>query len=164
MTLETSVPDEPALAADLANVLSDLLDEYGVRSRMSRAVESSSFIEERLEAARRSLEAAESRLSAFQAGNRHHADSPELSREYRQLKREAEVQSTLWIELSRQLEIARVEEVRSRTSLEILDRARPPIRPSYPNKRLFVVLGAMFGLLVGLLYVAVVTRLGTRGG
>ena len=153
MRLQVSLERRPRLAADLANHLTDELDRYLGESSRSRAGNQRSFVEDRLEAVQRELRSAEQALVEFERDNRAWSSSPPLTMQHGELRREVEVQSTLWVELRRQQELARIDEHKDIVRLEILDRATPPLDKSAPRRGLFIVLGAALGVVLASLFV-----------
>jgi uncharacterized protein involved in exopolysaccharide biosynthesis len=153
MELEVHLEHRPALAAEIANALADELAAFLQRSESSRASQQRIFVAQRLEEVQKQAAAAASRLAEFLAANRLYAASPELSRRHAELQREVDVQNAIWIELSRQLEIAKIEEKRQNDDLEILDAATPPVVRSAPRRALLVALGLAIGALLASLFV-----------
>jgi uncharacterized protein involved in exopolysaccharide biosynthesis len=73
----------------------------------------------------------------------------ELARALRDLY----IQEKLYEELSRQLETARLEEVRDTPSVEVLDRAVVPDRHTRPRRGLMAVAGAFLGFSLSFAWV-----------
>ena len=61
---------------------------------------------------------------------------------YSQLFREVEAKKEVYLTLQQQLELARIEEVKQSPILHILDHAVPPIKKSFPNRLLFLIISA----------------------
>jgi uncharacterized protein involved in exopolysaccharide biosynthesis len=148
MRLKVSLPRRPRLAADLANHLLERLDHFLGDASRSRAADQKRFIETRLLDVETELAAAEQRLSAFESENRSWAASPPLSMKHDELERDVRVQSTLWVELKRQLEIEKLDEHRDTVQIEVLDRAEPPLERSAPRRGLIILLGALLGCVL----------------
>jgi uncharacterized protein involved in exopolysaccharide biosynthesis len=53
--------------------------------------------------------------------------------------REVETNSAVYVELRRQLEIAKIDEVKNIPVIQVLDYARPPVRKSYPPRTTIVL-------------------------
>ena len=66
---------------------------------------------------------------------------------YSQLFREVEVKKEVYLTLQQQLELARIEEVKQSPILHILDHAVPPMKKSYPNRRIFLIISILLGLI-----------------
>ena len=92
------------------------------------------------------LEASEIELKEFMERNRGYEESPELFMRYSQLFREVETKKEVYLTLQNQLELVRIEEVKRSPILHILDPAVPPIKKSYPNRSLFLVISFFVGI------------------
>jgi uncharacterized protein involved in exopolysaccharide biosynthesis len=74
-------------------------------------------------------------LKEFREKNRKVADSPQLMMEQERLARDVQINSTVFIELKKQLEVAKIEEIKNIPIINVLDVARPPVRRSSPARR-----------------------------
>ena len=145
MRIRASVKHDPVLAAGLADALATELDGFIRQQRTGKAAEQRGFIEKQLTEAVLALADAEGELVSFEEANRSYREAPALDRRHRALSRQVEAQTLIWSELKRQLELARIEENRSTTSLDVLDRAAVPQIPSSPRKKLIVILALLAG-------------------
>lgn len=149
MKLAVSIPRHPVLAADIANYLADELDGYLGEASRTRAGDQRRFIEQRAAEVLSELVSADRALADFEEENRAWATSPRLALRHSELERESGVKSALWIELRRQLELARIDEHKDVMRLEILDRAVIPLERSAPRRGLAILLGALLGCTLG---------------
>jgi uncharacterized protein involved in exopolysaccharide biosynthesis len=78
---------------------------------------------------------------------------PETSLAYLRSFREVAFQATLYELLAKQYEAARIDEAKSAPVIQVVDRAQPPDRKSWPPRALFVAGAAAFGLAAGVLLV-----------
>lgn len=150
MTLRVELPHHPSLAADLCNFLLERLEEFNQRFHQEHSRQQRVFLAGRLAEVEAEMQAAEDSLSQFLQSNRSYASSPELTREYNSLFREAEALSRTWLELRGQYELARIEEHKNLSSINILDRAKPPVFRSKPQRAAMTLVGGMLGGLAGL--------------
>lgn len=151
MEVSATLPEDPVLAAGFANAIVDELDHFNKHTRQYRAREQRVFLEGRELATRKELRAAEDSLAAFVNSNRSYMDSPLLLVEYNRLTRNLTAHSTIWLELRKQLELARVEENKDIMSVSILSPAIPPARSISPRPFRDVVLGFMLGCTLSVL-------------
>ncbi len=151
--LKVGVRDDPELSALIANFLVDQLDSFLKDFRSAKAIQNRQFIEGRLITATAELEQAERQLTDFILKNRSYASSPQLMEEYRAREREVASQSSIWVELRRQRETARIEEHRDAINIDVLDRATPPFVRSSPLRMNMTIGGLFFGLCLGAAYV-----------
>ncbi len=77
----------------------------------------------------------------------------ELSPEYMNLFREAQIDETMVATLRQQYEIASLEESRHISKIRLLDPAQVPERKTFPKRRLMCTVGFVIGFLLGIVYV-----------
>jgi uncharacterized protein involved in exopolysaccharide biosynthesis len=150
MTLRLEVPRDPALAAALANALADALDAFVTARHESRGRTRRDFTQARLAEIEGELQQSRAALAEFVASNRAFADSPELRQRHDELTSEVQALFAVWIEVRRQLEMARIEMHGDLAAIEILDRAEIPWRRSAPRRGLWAAFGLLAGALVGM--------------
>ena len=74
---------------------------------------------------------------------------PAVGLELARLMREAAIQEAVFELLTQQYEQAKIAEVRDTPTIQVLDRAVPPEKKSYPPRRKLVIVGFIFSLFVG---------------
>lgn len=146
--LAVTTPD-PVLSAEIAGAFVTELNTLYQEIQVKKARDNRRFLEARFEEISRQLQAAEKTLLAF---NRQNAviGSPDLKLEQGRLQREVRLQQQLYMTVSNQLEVAKIEEVKSRPVIQVLDTADPPLMKSGPPRRQRVMQAALLGLLLGL--------------
>lgn len=144
LTLELRMP-EGRLAADILNKIAESLDNYVRTQRKSHAVNQRIYIEKRLEQVKDSLRTAEETLANFRVHNRILDISPQLQLEQTRLTRAVEIQQTVYMELMRQIELAKIEEIRDTPILNIKEYSQNPIVPtSLGHRYQFAILVLFF--------------------
>ena len=145
----------PELSAGIANAYVEGLKAYNQEKQTEHMQARLKFIEGRMKELQDSLGVAEEALVSFQ--NRNHYLSveggaaflsPEQVVEYSRLKRSVETLSSLLETVSNQYEIARVEEKKVVTGIEVLNEAETPELGSGLGKRKAVMTSAAVGLFV----------------
>jgi uncharacterized protein involved in exopolysaccharide biosynthesis len=154
MKLQVSIPEDPVLAANIANFLIGHLNDYNRHLFQSRAGEQRRYIQTRLGETNIDLNLAEEKLTAFIKANRSYATSPELAQHYRLLKRDAEAQTSIWIELRRQFEMAKLDEHKDLMTVEILDEAVVPALRSSPVRSVMGIIATLIGFVSTILFIA----------
>ena len=149
MKVEVRAPGDPAFSSRFANALVQQLDDYNKNYKSTKAREQRIFIEQQLRVSERRLKVAQDSLTRFMEQNRNYSDSPVLAERAAQLRRIVDARAAVWTDLIKQYEMARIEENKPLTSLNILDHAVPPLKPSSPRVRLSIFLAILFGLGVG---------------
>ncbi|MFZ0395263.1 MAG: GNVR domain-containing protein [Terracidiphilus sp.] len=81
------------------------------------------------------------------------SELPALGLTYYDLERKVHVDEELWETLTKEYEIAKVEEVKQVPTVRVLDVANVPERKSAPSKRLIVMIGTVLAVLVAFLVV-----------
>jgi uncharacterized protein involved in exopolysaccharide biosynthesis len=74
---------------------------------------------------------------------------PGLSLEYIRKERDVQYHQTLFDLLARQLEAARIDEAKAAPIVQVVDPALVPTLPYFPKVKLFTILGAIAGFILG---------------
>ncbi len=151
MVLTVKIARDPQLAAELANLLVGELRDYLSDLHRKKASRQRRFIEQRLEEITVDLKRAEAELESFVANNRAYAASPALSRRFGELSREVQAQTSLWVEMRRQLETAKIDEQRDALNVVVLDPARPETQRVSPRRSVICIVGTLLGFVVALI-------------
>ncbi len=138
---------DPNVAAGVANFIGRQVETYIQKENSAQSTKEKLFISERLSVVKKELEISELELKDFKERNLGYEGSPELFMKYSRFFREVEAKKEVYLTLQQQLELARIEEVKQSPILHILDSAVPPIRKSYPNRQLFLIISVFVGLL-----------------
>jgi uncharacterized protein involved in exopolysaccharide biosynthesis len=140
---------DPVLAAGVANAAIAQLQELLLHATETQASANRRFIEGRLSDSEHELARAENDVRDFREANRHVDGSPTLALQQGRLLREMRTREEVVIALTRQYEIARVEENRDVPVLNVIDPAVPPAFKSAPRTGPLVAGGFLLGLAVG---------------
>ncbi len=146
ITVEVETPWR-LLSQQVVARLIELVSEFNLRTRQTRAGSERRFVEARLSDTKAELTAAEDRLQAFLQRNRDYRNAPQLAFEYDRLQREVSMRQQLYSSLAQSYEQARIDEVRNTPVITVVE---PPDLPTRPNPRRTVLKG-LLGLIVGLL-------------
>jgi len=79
------------------------------------------------------------------------ADVPKVGIELAKLTREVKVQETVWKLLNQQYYQEKIEEARNTPTIQVLDRATPPVRRSSPKRMLIIIGFGFIALLFSIL-------------
>ncbi|MFA5832055.1 MAG: hypothetical protein WDA22_01140 [Bacteroidota bacterium] len=134
---------EPRISSSIANNLVKSLDSYVRTKRKSNATMQRIYIEKRVLQVNDSLFYAENLLKDFVLRNRVISQSPQLLLEQTRLNRQIQIYQTLVIELTRQLELARIDEIRDAPIINVQEWAGIPVLESGP-RRMQTMLSASF--------------------
>jgi len=150
-TLKVTVPEDPVLAAELANFIINQLDLYNKRYRKYKATEQRNFIENSLKETKTNLHIAEEKLRVFREKNKD-ISSPEKQLQFQRLQTEVEVQRTLYIELRKQLEIAKIEEIKEIETIDIIEPATIQMFKVKPKRVLIILTTIILGFFSSIIY------------
>ncbi|RKZ06322.1 hypothetical protein DRQ05_04965, partial [bacterium] len=120
--------NDPDLSAAVANRLIDLLRDFNVQKKRKKAWYNYEFLSNKLSEASKELFAAESTLTAFEKRHRDYTEStdPSVVMEHEKLTRELELKENLFIDLTKEKELADIELKRQTPIVRVLDYASPP--------------------------------------
>lgn len=133
LTITVTMP-ESQLSADVANKVAESLDKYIRTKRKSFASEQKFYIEKRIEELSDSLTMAENKLKNFSEQNRVILQSPQLLLEKGRLMRNVEILNAVYIELNKQLEVTKIDEIRETPVVNVKEWAKDPIYKAGPAR------------------------------
>jgi uncharacterized protein involved in exopolysaccharide biosynthesis len=135
----------PVLSSQIALRAIEVLNQFNLQRRQSRAGAERRFVESRLADAQTDLHASEDRLSSWLQQNRDYRDAPRLQLEYQRLQNEVALKQSLVTTLAQAYEQARIDEVRDTPVLTVVE---DPIVPSRPDGR-GILAKAVLTLILG---------------
>jgi uncharacterized protein involved in exopolysaccharide biosynthesis len=138
---------EPRLAADVLNAALTEMDLFLREKRTTSATEQRKWIESRLVQVNDELRAAENALKNFREKNRRVMDSPQLILEQERLSREVQVKGTIDLELRKQAEIAKIDEIKQITTINVLDGGREPVKKERPKRGTNAAIGFLLAFV-----------------
>ena len=150
LDIKVTMP-ESDLSALVANNIVESLDYYIRTKRKSYASEQRFYIQKRLAQVRDSLSAAENKLKNFREENRLVA-SPALMLEQGRLLRNVDILQTVFIELNKQLEIAKIDEIKETPVLNVKELAKDPIIKAGPRRGITFIIIMFTSLFLSALY------------
>ena len=140
----------PELTAQIANRLIDLVSTFNRETRVSRAKSKRTFLQMRHDSARTALRDAEERQRFFYEQNRGLILAPSLKFDEQRIKRDVDLASDLYINLDRQLEVARIDEINDAALITVIDSAVPPRKARWPRYGVMLATAILLGMLAGL--------------
>lgn len=138
------------LAQQLNRRLFDLLVDFNLRRRQSRASEERRFAEDRLATVKAELRVAENRLQSFLQSNRDYENSPSLTFSYERLQADVVLLRQVVMTLQQSAEQAKIEEVRDTPTITLVESPSLPARPDSRGTLKFAVIGVMLGAFLGI--------------
>ena len=166
MTVSVAAQD-PVLAASLAGRLVEELQTRVQSLLTQKAREDYEFIRERTEEAEADLRSARALLARFEDRNRG-LTSPPLLAERDRLRQEVRFATDVFSQYQSELKQAEIDVQRASPVITVLDRPVVPLLPTRPRRKVIVLIGALFGLAMGLMLSFVIegfhVEAGTEGG
>ena len=162
MTIDISLPKYPLLSTNIANWMAQELGRFNETYRQKKAKETLLTINVQLQNSKLELTSAEDNLSQFHKRNKNFSQSPELDLEYARLQREVITENSIYAELRKQYEIAKIDLQKSKETITILDNASVPVLKSGPNRSIIVILWTSFSVLIAMTYVFINYKLSQR--
>ena len=148
-TLVVEYPD-PVVASAFANALLSQLDHFFKFQYQTSASQQKRLMETRMQSVTDSLNIMENRLASFLNRNRSYEHSPDLTIAEMRLRRDLDVQSTLYKELLRQREALKFNEISINPVLNVLDEAVPAIEKFAPIRRKIAAITGIVVLLISI--------------
>jgi len=139
------------LAAAMANRTVALVDAFNHEQRVTRARSRRVFLEGRLDSSKVQLQQAEERQRFFYEQNRQWRSSPQLVFEEGQLRRNVDVATDLFLQLQRQFESARLDEINDAPLITVVDPAHAPHKAQWPRYWLLLASALTVGALIGIM-------------
>ncbi len=143
---------EGQMAAAVANNIISSLNYYLNNRRKTKASNQLFYLEKRMVQVRDSLTAAEDMLKAFRIQNRIISQSAELMLEQNRLIRNVDIMQAVYVELTKQLELIRLDEIRESPVLNVREPAADPIDKLNPKRRLKFTVAMMVSLFFSIVY------------
>jgi uncharacterized protein involved in exopolysaccharide biosynthesis len=140
--------DRPDLAAEIAQQILGCINEHNGKSRSLRAKQNLDFMTKQLGNANDELRQLTDSFAQFVARNRKIV-TPALTAERDRLERSVRVQEEVVVTLTKQVELAKIEEQETRPSIEIIQPPEPPLQRISPARSRIVMVGGFLGLFLG---------------
>ncbi len=147
LTVTVTMP-EGQFSADVVNKLITSLDLYIRTQRKSYATEQSYYLEKRTAQIKDSLNIAENKLTVFREQNRITTQSPNLLLEQARLMRDVEILQTVFVELTKQLELAKIDQIKDAPVLNVKEYAKNPVIKAGPKRAITLVVIMFFSALL----------------
>ena len=149
LTVKATMP-EAQLSADVVNNAVESLDRYVRTKRRSYATEQRLYIAKRLGQLKDSLTFAENALKDFRERNRMVVQSPELTLKQARLSRNVEILNAVFLELSKQLELAKIDEVKDTPIINIREFAKDPVIKAGPKRLNTLIINAFLSAMISI--------------
>ena len=144
--------EEPKLAADIVNFISNYVIDYVGNEQRKFASQTRQYLEERMFLAKNELYESENILTDFRKQYPLNLDTPELQLERLRLIRSVNVNQEVFVTIRKQYELSKIEESKARLFINILDEGKVNIYKEYPKRFIVIISFTLLGFIIGLLY------------
>ena len=151
--------DEPQLAADIANYISEYVIDYVGNEQKIFARKTRLFLKVMLDSAEDELKKSELQLTKFKKEYPINLDTPEIQLERIRFIRKVEVNQEVYITIRKQFELSRIEESKERLFVNILDTAKPSLYKEYPKRFIIILCFTFLGTFLIILFKSVFSQL-----
>jgi uncharacterized protein involved in exopolysaccharide biosynthesis len=158
LTIKVTMP-ESELSAQVANNIVRSLDNYIRGTRRSYASNQRFYLEKRVRDVKDSLMDTEEKLKAFQIENRMVDQSPELTLTRTRLLRNVDILQTVYVQITQQLELAKIDEIRDTPVINVKEFAKDPILKAGPARIRALAIIAFLTLVLSATYFAFLPKL-----
>ena len=145
--------EDQLLAANIVNFISDWIQNYISHEMTTQATKNRVFIQNQLDDAKKELFMSEEKLSEFQKNHSIADDNPEVFLKRTRLMRNIEVNQQVYITLKQQFELNKIEELKEKPIINILDEGDPATEKSKPLRTLIVLMSGISSFFVSFLFV-----------
>lgn len=151
ITLSASGP-EPLVTAQIADKAQKLMQSRITEFRIEKARQNLEFIQGRFNDKKKEFETAQDRLARFLDGNQG-SSTNRLKAEENRLQSEYNLAFTVYSELAKQLENAKISVKEDTPVFSIIQSVIVPVKPSKPRKIMILTVCLLLGLAIGSGYV-----------
>lgn len=144
ITLDVALPD-PDLAAAVTARMYDRLERFNIETRKSSASERREFASREITRAQSELRDAEAAMRNFLEANRGGLDIPRLNFQRQQLQRRIDLLEESYGELARELQEAKIDEVRDTPVFTLVQRPTPAPYREFPKRVRMTLIGGILG-------------------
>jgi uncharacterized protein involved in exopolysaccharide biosynthesis len=148
VTIEVSMPD-PVVAATVARLSLEYLTNYITSYRTQKVKNQERFLTQQVEQSRRRYQSAEYELESYRDRNRSLYSGLARIREQR-LQAEFLLSQTVYNDLSRQLEQAKIRVQEQTPVFKMLEPPRIPLGPNGPRRLMIILAALAAGVVAGL--------------
>lgn len=143
--------DDEILALNIHNLVLEEFDKYLSDLKNTQIEQKNLELNQKLQAVDVELKNLEVKKENFITVNKNIIDSPFLTKELRILEREIGVKESIFLSLSSQIELNKVDLSLEKNNFRILNSPVLPLSPSYPKKKLIVIVSTIIAFFISIL-------------
>ena len=139
---------DPKTAYELNRYTIDWLNQYLLKAFRTQARENRLFVEERIREVAAELEQTENNLADFRERNLG-VNAPKVMMQLARLNRNLTVSQEIFLQLRKQAEMARIEELKDQPLIEIISKPVVAVDRSKPRRKQILMIGLFLGAVLG---------------
>ncbi len=152
----TVVESDPFVAAQIAQVTENALQDWIIEHKIKNAKAQYDFIEKQFEAKQKEFYSIQEQLANYTDRNQNVLAASYLTRLDR-LQAEFDLVNTVYSELAKQKEQAAIQLSKDTPTFSVLDPVNVPNKKSGPKKKIYVMVGFFIGFLLFSIYLVIKT-------
>ena len=149
---------EDVLALNIHNLILEEFDTYLSDLKNTKIEQKNTKLIQKLSSVNTELKELERRKENFINNNQNISDSAYLVKEFRIIEREIGVKESIYLTISSQIELNKVDLSIEKNNFRILNRPVLPLNPSFPKKKLIVIFSTLLALVISSLYFIIKER------
>lgn len=155
----------PGFSQAILKVYIDELENYNIHKRKSQAKQAAMYLEKQLQDIETELKAAEDRLEQFQNKNRGWAstNNPDIIKMLSRFRRDIEIQSTTYLTLRQEYELAKLNAQKDIPIVRVLDSPSLPSVKSGPRRLSAIIIAGLTGFVLSCIVIVVIDAIGKAG-
>tara|TARA_B100000674_G_scaffold475185_1_gene467979 strand:- start:358 stop:1320 length:963 start_codon:yes stop_codon:yes gene_type:complete len=152
--IRVSFHDE-ILALNIHNLVLEEFDNYLSVLKNTKIEQKNLKLNQKLKAVDLELKDLEIKKENFITVNKNIIDSPFLTKELRVLEREISVKESIFLSLSSQIELNKVDLSLEKNNFRILNSPVLPLNPSFPKKKFIVIISTLMAFVISILFLLI---------
>jgi uncharacterized protein involved in exopolysaccharide biosynthesis len=155
----------PGLSQAILTGYIDELENYNIHKRKSQAKQAALYLETQLQDVEKELKASEDKLEQFQNKNRGWASStnPDIVKLLSRFRRDIEIQSTTYLTLRQEYELAKLNAQKDIPIVRVLDSPSLPSVKSGPRRLSTIIIAGLTGFVLSFIVIVVIDAIGKAG-
>ena len=147
--------EDPDLSSDIANYISKYIEGYIANNLDVQSTKYRIFLENRMKNAKLDLNKIEEELTKFRKNNPIALDTPDLQLKRMRLIRDVEIDQEIYLTIMTQYELAKMNELKEKPVINILDEAFPAIDKTSPNVVQLFFFSIVFSILLSIFLILI---------
>lgn len=143
---------DEVLSLNLHNLILEEFDAYLSNLKNTKLQQKNLKLIQKLSTVDIELKGLEEKKENFVNNNKNISGSPYLLKELNTIEREISVKENIYLTISSQIELNKVDLSIEKNNFRILNKPILPVKPSSPNKKLIVIFSTMIAFVIASLY------------